>query len=420
MKQKLLLILPDLRDGGAERSLVNLLQSMDYDRFSVDLLLFEPGGMFLPQVPPQVRISMDQQALHALYQPAPACQLSPSRCLYYAAMCRLATGFSKRRAGRGERSDQFRWRAFYRRMIPPLQARYDVAVAYRRGDPLYYLTEKVNAARKIAWLHDAYGNTGLDAALDLPHYRQVDQVVATCEAGARAWREAFPTETDKITVLPNLISAKSVRAMAQAGAAPELDAAQPNLVSVGKLHPNKGYDLAIEAARVLVARGVAFQWYILGTGDLHAALQAHAQRAGVAGRVHFLGARHNPYPYMQAADVVVQPSRLEGHSFVLEEAKILARPILATAYPTAGDQLSALEGLTVPIAPEALADGIQHMLSHGRHYSDYLRTQPYGNTADAAEHMALLGARSAAAAGGQRGSFLGDRQCAACECLSRG
>ena len=72
MKQTLLFILPNLQGGGAERSLVNLLQLMDYERFAVDLLLFQPSGMFLTQLPPQVRLCTDQQALQALYHPARA------------------------------------------------------------------------------------------------------------------------------------------------------------------------------------------------------------------------------------------------------------------------------------------------------------------------------------------------------------
>ena len=399
MKQTLLFILPNLQGGGAERSLVNLLQLMDYERFAVDLLLFQPSGMFLTQLPPQVRLCTDQQALQALYHPARARRLPLRRRLGYGAARWLGTGASRLLRGHGARGKQFRWQAFYSRLIPPLPLHYDVAVAYLQGEPLYYLTEKVQAARKLAWLHNEYPKTGLDAGFDLPHYRRVDQVVTITQACAQGWRAQFPALQEKLCVLPNLTSADTVRRMADAGTAPELDSAQPNLVSIGRLHPQKGFDLAIETARVLRARGVAFQWYILGTGTLHKALREHARRAGVACCVHFLGSRRNPYPYLKAADVVVQPSRFEGRSIVLDEAKILAKPILATAYATVGDQLTAQEGLTAPMTPEALADGILHMLAHGQAYAAYLRTQPYGNVGAVAAHLALLGAPPKAAVG---------------------
>lgn len=56
-KRNVLFVMSSLRNGGAERSLVNLLQLLDYDRYNVDLLLFQNEGMFLKQVPKAVNTS---------------------------------------------------------------------------------------------------------------------------------------------------------------------------------------------------------------------------------------------------------------------------------------------------------------------------------------------------------------------------
>jgi len=54
--RKILFVMPALYGGGAEKSLVNLLNLMDYEKYDVDLLLFKREGLFLPQVPKEVRI----------------------------------------------------------------------------------------------------------------------------------------------------------------------------------------------------------------------------------------------------------------------------------------------------------------------------------------------------------------------------
>ena len=72
-----------------------------------------------------------------------------------------------------------------------------------------------------------------------------------------------------------------------------------------------------------------------------------------------LGSRENPYPYMKQCDILVQPSRVEGKSIVLDEAKILEKPIVATKYTSVVDSLThGVTGWIVDMTPEAVARGI--------------------------------------------------------------
>jgi glycosyltransferase involved in cell wall biosynthesis len=75
------------------------------------------------------------------------------------------------------------------------------------------------------------------------------------------------------------------------------------------------------------------------------------------------GIRENPYPYMKKADLIVQPSRFEGKSIVLDEAKILGKAIVVTNYPSVKDQISNLyNGVITDISPVAIADGVERLL----------------------------------------------------------
>ena len=78
--------------------------------------------------------------------------------------------------------------------------------------------------------------------------------------------------------------------------------------------------------------------------------------------MHFIGSRENPYPYIKNSDVIIQSSRFEGKSIVLDEAKILSKPIVATNYTTVRDQLKNEEGVICEMTPLDLAEKIMFML----------------------------------------------------------
>ena len=110
--------------------------------------------------------------------------------------------------------------------------------------------------------------------------------------------------------------------------------------------------------------------------------------------VELLGAQENPDPYIAHSDMLVQCSLFEGKSIVLDEAKILGIPIIATEYPTVRDQVTEnKEGLIVPITPEGLADGIEKMIRDAalrESIAKYLLEKDYGNTAELKKYLELI------------------------------
>ena len=97
---------------------------------------------------------------------------------------------------------------------------------------------------------------------------------------------------------------------------------------------------------------------------------------------------------MAKCDIIVQPSRVEGKSIVLDEAKMLCKPIVATAYPTVGDQLvNGREGLVTEMSAQGIADGVQKMLEDAalrNAFVSYLAAHEYGNQHEAEKYIRLL------------------------------
>lgn len=117
-KRNILFVMSSLRNGGAERSLVNLLQLLDYDRYNVDLLLFQNEGMFLKQVPKEVNIISNCNKLYTLYDNNKTEALKHP---YLSVVHMIGTFISRKKTNSVAKSRQYRWEHFYKKSYQNLQ-----------------------------------------------------------------------------------------------------------------------------------------------------------------------------------------------------------------------------------------------------------------------------------------------------------
>ena len=81
--------------------------------------------------------------------------------------------------------------------------------------------------------------------------------------------------------------------------------------------------------------------------------------------VIILGKKENPYPYIKACDIYVQPSRYEGKSVAVREAQILGKPIIITNYPSSSSQIkNGYDGIVVPLENSACAERIKEVIEN--------------------------------------------------------
>lgn len=241
----------------------------------------------------------------------------------------------------GNCARQKRWTKFYKTLLPKLDSEYDVAIGYLEGDASYYVIDKVNAKRKILWVHSNFDNIkkNEDASVYKEYFREADKVVSISDKCVQVLQDNYPDMRNKFVFLPNLTSSVVLKNTAKAAIDEKFLKDIFNIVSVGRLTEAKGFDMAIDALKILKERKVPVHWWIVGDGELRECLEKQVRNNGVEQYLTFLGSKSNPYPYMNNADLIVQASRWEGKSVVLDEAKILGKPILATAYATVKDQV---------------------------------------------------------------------------------
>ena len=360
-KEKILITAMSLNIGGAEKSLVNLLNLLDYSVLDVDLLLFQRRGPFLSQVPSSVNV-ISVPEIDVLYGIKPEGPISAPKYVGLKVMRYISTGLTRLIEKQFDRRRLNRWQAFYTHLIPALPQRYDCAVSYAGGETFWYVADKVRFGRSAVYFHSDYGNIDIDVRRENAYLDHADAIATISQKCADSLVKLFPSQREKICVVQNPSSARVIRALSQKPVDDGFKGAGDvlKIVSVGRLHPVKGFDLAVDAAaRIQRERPGSFEWIVVGEGDQRAPIEQQIRKEGLEGVFRLVGSKSNPYPYIASADVLVQPSRFEGKSVVLDETKILGKPAVVTSYPSAGDQIrDGKDGVIVPITPEGIADGV--------------------------------------------------------------
>ncbi len=197
-------------------------------------------------------------------------------------------------------------------------------------------------------------------------YRTADRVVAVSEGVRRAAIERYGLAEEKTLTLYNAFDVERIdRLMAEP--LPEGEGRREGrfeIVAAGRLHPQKGFLVLLEAVRRLVKeRGLTqIHLRILGTGGEEGALRAYVAEHSLSPQVTLAGFRSNPLPYFAQADLFCLSSLYEGMPNALVEAMLCRVPVLATDCPSGPGEV--LEGgkwgrLVQPGDAGALAEAIE-------------------------------------------------------------
>lgn len=137
------------------------------------------------------------------------------------------------------------------------------------------------------------------------------------------------------------------------------------VLSIGRYCIAKNFDNVPDICRKLCEKGVDIYWYIIGFGEGEELVRRKIIENAMEKRVILLGKRENPYPYIRACDLYIQPSRYEGKSVAVREAQLLRKPVLITNYPTAKSQVEdGIDGIIAPLDNEECAAEIKRVLDN--------------------------------------------------------
>ncbi len=352
--------------GGAERALLGLLEGLSPAEYQVDLFLLSHTGALLGHIPPYINLLPEI--------PAYASLLAPMASLPRQGQWRVLLGrlYGKWRAERrrrqlgitGEHGIALEYSHKYTAFaMPPIsQVCYDMVISFLT--PHYFAQCKAEGRYKVAWIHTDYAALPVDAASELAMWAAYDAIVSISPAVTEGFLQRFPSLKSKVVELENPLPVQAMIRWSQGDVSSELPpGAGPRLLSIGRFTYQKNFDQVPAICKALHQQGVPATWYLIGYGGDEALIRQRIHQAGMEEYVRILGKRDNPYPYLCACDLYVQPSRYEGKCVAVQEAQILGRPVAITGYPTASSQLEdGVDGVIVPQDVPGCAAGLAALL----------------------------------------------------------
>ena len=396
MKHTILIFSQAMELGGVERSLLGLLDSIDYDRYDVDLFLMRHSGELMPYLNPKANLLPEIPQYASLAVPMASLLKSGQMGV----LCGRLKGklaakcFDKRHPGGKPSVTALTYsHKFTLPAMPQISDKtYDLAISFLT--PHYFTRERVKAKKYAAWIHTDYTALSFDRSAELAMWSGYDAICGVSEQVSRSFQTAFPELSDKIQTVENILPKELIISQAEI---PQIDMpidGAIKLLSVGRFCNAKNFDTVPDICRRLVEDGLNVKWYLIGYGGDEALIRQKIAEAGMQERVIILGKKDNPYPYMRACDLYVQPSRYEGKAVTVREAQLLGKPVVITSYATSASQLEDdVDGVIIPMDNAGCAAGVAALLrdpSWMQQLSENCAKRDYTNSAEVEKIYALM------------------------------
>ena len=370
MKKRMLIIGIRMNAAGTEKSFLSFSKYIDYEKYDVELLLASKTGEFLKFVPPQIKITtMGKWGWIFDITKDNAVSLITKNVIKknpFFAFSLVPYIIKMKRGGVSRLYAANRLWVKLMKKMPIREEEYDIALAYWGDHTMFYMVDKVNAKKKISWLHFDYDEPPREDALYLPYFEKNDKIVTVSNEIKNSVIKKFPSLESKTVVIENLIDEDDIKRKAKEETDFVGDFDGIKILSIGRLCEQKGFDLAIPAVARLFREGENVRYYIIGegSGEYKQKLLDTARENGAEDYVRFLPRTDNPYKYMARCDIYLQPSRHEGKPISVEEAKVLCLPICVTEYKSAREQLGdGSLGFICEISEEGIYNGLKTLLS---------------------------------------------------------
>ena len=415
IKPRILIAIHYMHLGGAEISLIGLLQALDPNKVDIDLFVYSHEGDLMKLIPEYVNILPEIPAYKMFERPMKEVLKKGQFSVFIARMkakMRMKSYLKKKHT-----SDRSAIMGFLgdevSKVVPDINpsVEYDLTISFLT--PHNFVRDHVRAKKKICWIHTDYTRIDVNAELELPVWDSFDYIASISPDVTKTFLQIFPTLSPKIIEIENILSSTFVRHRANEIETTDL-VQQPtdleqlsavsyqqsviNLLSIGRFCEAKNYDNVPDICKktlgLLKDKNIDIRWYIIGFGADENLIRQKIVEAGMQEHVIILGKKSNPYPYIKSCDIYVQPSRYEGKSVTVREAQMLCKPVVVTNYTTASSQIqNGIDGVIVPMDNENCAKGLAEFIldtEKQQHIIEYLKTHDYGNVEEVEKIYSLI------------------------------
>ena len=394
--KKIIFVIDSLHCAGAEKSLITLLSLLDYSKYEIDLQLFGYGGALEELLPKEVNLLeplkytsfCDLSVKSAILQSIE--ELKFTRLL---ARLNFTLAIRKNKYSNSQKARIFWQKAS--NVIENSEKEYDIAISYAQGIPTFYVADKIKARKKYAWVNVSYRLNNEDTLFQEEYYNKYDNIIAVSDSAKEIFLETFPQYFDKVKIIYDINDSKFITKMAEIGEKYDDNFLGVRILTVGRLANQKGYDIALEACKILKEKGINFRWYSLGIGPLKDEIEKYIVDNKLEDYFKLLGVKSNPYPYIKNCDIYVQTSKFEGFGLAIAEARMLNKPVVTTRFDAVYNQMvDRKNGLVVDMDAKGVSDGILELINNKElknEIVDYLTKEKKGNIEELDKFYELIG-----------------------------
>ena len=344
--KKILFVHPDLRGGGAEKVLVNMLNSLDKSKYEITLItIFEEGinkKLLLNHITHTYllkKVFSGWSILQKIFSPE-----------------------------------------FLFKHLVKNDNDYDLIVAYLEGVPTRVVGGcKNNKTKLISWVHVDLDGFKIEKVFKSKKemkniYLKYDAIVGVSKIALNSLRKKVPEiPSNKLHVIHNILDISLILSMGNEDIKDICFLKDTvNLCTVGRLANQKGYIRLLYAISKLANDNINFHLYIIGQGEQEHTLAKIIIDEKLEKHVTLLGFRDNPHKYVKNCDLFVCSSYQEGFSTAVTEAVLLGTPILTTNCAGMDEILDNGEyGKIVENSDEALYIGLKELLTNRESIKKY-------------------------------------------------
>ena len=331
--KNILIISHAMEIGGAERALLGLLYSIDYTKYKVDLFLCRHEGELLKEIPKEVNLLDINQSRYLAVSMKSLLKEKAFKMLYGRLKAKVLSKNNVKKLGlkpdnQVELTYSHKYTYRYMDFINP-DKEYDLTISFLT--PHYICINKCNAKKKIAWIHTDYSTIDIDVKTELDMWNKFDYIASISDQCSKAFLEKFPTLKDKIIRIDNIVTKEMLEKQSNENI-DEMKDDCIRLLSVGRFSYAKNFDNVPEICSEVLKSGINIKWYLIGFGGDEQLIKDKIKEYNMQEHVIILGKRSNPYPYIKACDIYVQPSRYEGKAVTVREAQILHNQLLLLSF----------------------------------------------------------------------------------------
>ena len=301
-KTKILFIVPSMRGGGAERVISTLLQHLDKDKFELNLALITKEGKFLGDIPNHVNIIdlNSKRVRNSIFKIIKTINTTKVD-IVFSTLGHLNLLIS---------------------MIRPFLSKKIVFIG-RESNTVSVINKQSKSPKLFDFLYNTF-------------YNNFDHIIAQAKYMKKDLVKNYKIQDSKITVINNPIDFGKIEKLANISSEDLFDKNKINLLAVGRLSHQKGFDTLIEILKELDNK---YCLSILGLGPDEEKLKSMIKELNLESKVKLLGFKDNPYIYMKQADIFVLSSRFEGFPNVVLEANACQTPVVAFDCPGGTEEI---------------------------------------------------------------------------------